>query len=72
MELNSIITWELVIVEIRPTHTYLGPQTAKLAYFANLLNTPKTRRYLIYNNPTRHRSDIKLINTFDLQTKIFA
>ncbi len=62
----------LAIAEIKSAHTYLDLQTAKLAHFANLLNIPKTRQYLIYNGPTQHRSNIKLINTFDLQTKIFA
>lgn len=62
----------LSIAEIKSTSTYLDVQRTKLAYFANLLNIPTTRQYFIYNGPTQHRSKIKLINTFDLQTEIFA
>lgn len=62
----------LAIAEVKSTSTYVSEHTAKLSYFADLLNIPTERRYLIYSGQTQHRSNIKLVNTLDIQSEIFA
>jgi predicted AAA+ superfamily ATPase len=56
----------LAIAEVKASETYVNEHTAKLTYFANLLDIPSERRYLIYSGVTQSRSDVQLVNIFDI------
>lgn len=60
----------LAIAEVKAGSTYAKEHSAKLTYFAELLNIPIERRYLIYKGVTQIRSEVKLINICDIQKEI--
>lgn len=60
----------LAIAEVKATSTYAPDHSAKLKSFAELLDIPVERRYLIYTGETQARSDIKLVNVCDIQREI--
>jgi hypothetical protein len=62
----------LAIAEIKAASTYAKEHSAKMTYFAELLNVPVERRYLIYKGETQTRSGVKLINICDIQKEILG
>lgn len=71
-EVDCVLETEhgLAIAEVKATSTYASEHSAKLKSFAELLNIPVERRYLIYTGETQTRSDIKLVNVRDIQSEI--
>lgn len=57
----------LAIAEIKAASTYVKEHLVKLNYFAELLDIPVERRYLIYKGETQARSEAKLVNICDVQ-----
>lgn len=62
----------LAIAEVKATSTYVKEHSAKLTYFAELLNIPVERRYLFYKGETQARSEARLINICDIQEEILG
>jgi predicted AAA+ superfamily ATPase len=56
----------LAIAEVKASETYVKEHTIKLKYFADLLDIPPSRRYLIYSGETQSRSDLQLVNVYDM------
>jgi predicted AAA+ superfamily ATPase len=62
----------LAIVEVKATSTYTKEHSNKLTYFAELLDVPVERRYLIYKGESQTRSEVKLVNICDIQKEILG
>ncbi|HSW99842.1 MAG TPA: ATP-binding protein [Patescibacteria group bacterium] len=60
----------LAIAEVKASSTYVKEYSAKLTYFADLLDIPIERRYLIYTGETQNRSEAKLVHVCDIQKEV--
>ncbi len=58
----------LAIAEVKATSTYAKAHGFKLTYFGELLDISPERRYIIYTGETQSRSDMQLVNIYDLKT----
>ena len=62
----------LVIAEIKSSQTYLDESPTKLIYFSKLLNIPKNNRFIFYAGATQSRTEVQLVNVFEMQALLFS